>query len=84
MRREMPNINRRHTGSKLAAGTGKQTGRANIFQLQNTNTYRHIGSIPTRNGAQTSLPVPELNLFLAPGPSVYTHDGELMVYQIQK
>lgn len=59
-------------------------GYINIFQLQGGNKYVQIANIPTRNGARTSLLVPQLNLFLVPEPSVYTHDGELMVYQIQK
>lgn|ERR1035437_976459 len=59
-------------------------GYINIFQLQSSNTYKQIANIPTRNGARTSLLVPQLNLFLVPEPSVYTHDGELMVYKIKK
>ena len=59
-------------------------GYVNIFQLQGENTYKQIANIPTRNGARTSLLVPQLNLFLVAEPSVYTHDGELMVYKIQK
>jgi len=59
-------------------------GYINIFQLQSENTYKQIANIPTRNGARTSLLVPQLNLFFVAEPSVYTHDGELMVYKIQK
>ena len=59
-------------------------GYINIFQLQSVDAYKQIANIPTRNGARTSLLVPQLNLFLVAEPSVYTHDGELMVYKIQK
>ena len=59
-------------------------GYINIFQLQSGNKYLQIANIPTRNSARTSLLVPQLNLFLVAEPSVYSHDGELMVYQIQK
>lgn len=59
-------------------------GYINIFQSQSGNKYIQIANIPTRNGARTSLLVPQLHLFLVPEPSVYTHDGELMVYKIQK
>ena len=60
-------------------------GFINIFQLESTSVnYKQIANIPTRNGARTSLLVPHLNLFLVAEPSVYAHDGELIVYQIQK
>ncbi|MEP6927562.1 MAG: YncE family protein [Ginsengibacter sp.] len=59
-------------------------GYINIFQAQDTKNYKQIANIPTRNGARTSLLVPQLNLFLVPEPSVYSHDGELMVYKISK
>jgi DNA-binding beta-propeller fold protein YncE len=59
-------------------------GYINIFQLQSGNKCMQIANIPTRNGARTSLLVPRLNLFLVAEPSVYSHDGELIVYQIQK
>ena len=59
-------------------------GYINIFQLEGGNKYNQIANIPTRNGARTSLLVPQLNLFLVAEPSVYSHDGELMVYKIQK
>ena len=59
-------------------------GYINIFQFQSGNTFSQIANIPTRNGTRTSLLVPELNLFLVPEPSVYNHDGELMVYKIPK
>lgn len=59
-------------------------GHINIFQLQGSNSYKQIANIPTRNGARTSLLIPQLNLFLVPEPSVYSHDGELMVYKISK
>jgi DNA-binding beta-propeller fold protein YncE len=58
-------------------------GYVNIFQLQSGNKCVQIANIPTRNGARTSLLVPHLNLFLVAEPSVYSHDGELIVYQIQ-
>jgi hypothetical protein len=56
----------------------------NIFQLENGDKCRQIANIPTRNGARNSLLVPQLNLFVLAQPSVYSHDGELVVYQIQK
>lgn len=59
-------------------------GYINIFQFQGGNKYVHIANIPTSNGARTSLLVPQLNLFLVPEPSVHSHDGNLMVYKIQK
>jgi WD40 repeat protein len=59
-------------------------GYINIFQMENGNKYKKIANIPTRNGARTSLLVPSLSLFLVPEPSVYSHDGELMVYKIEK
>jgi DNA-binding beta-propeller fold protein YncE len=59
-------------------------GYINIFQFQGGDKYIQIANIPTRNGTRTSLLVPQLHLFLVAEPSVYSHDGELMVYKIQK
>lgn len=59
-------------------------GYINIFQFEGEGKYVQIANIPTRNGARTSLLVPQLHLFLVCEPSVYGHDGELMVYQVQK
>jgi DNA-binding beta-propeller fold protein YncE len=59
-------------------------GYINIFQFQGGDKYIQIANIPTRNGARTSLLVPQLHVFLVVEPSVYTHDGELMLYKIQK
>ena len=59
-------------------------GYINIFQVQGNNKYREIAKIATRNGARTSLLIPQLNLFVVAESSVYTHDGELMVYKISR
>ena len=56
----------------------------NIFQLQSGDHYKQIANIPTRNGARTSLLVPQLHFFFVAEPSDYTHDAVLKVYQIQK
>jgi Uncharacterized conserved protein len=69
----------------VSCGGGySRLGYINIFQYFGGNNYKQIANIPTRNGARTSLLVPQLNLFLIAEPSVYTHDGELMVYKIVK
>ncbi|MCP6183073.1 hypothetical protein NL435_27355, partial [Klebsiella pneumoniae] len=52
-------------------------GYINIFQFQGGDKYIPIANIPTRNGARTSLLVPQLHLFLVAEPSDYRHDGEL-------
>jgi hypothetical protein len=59
-------------------------GYINIFQLEGGEKCKQIANIPTRNGARTSLLIPQLNLFLVAEPSVYSHDGELMVYETHK
>jgi DNA-binding beta-propeller fold protein YncE len=59
-------------------------GYINIFQLESGNKCKQIANIPTRNGARTSLLVPQLNLFLLAAPSVHSHDADLVVYKIQK
>lgn len=59
-------------------------GYINIFQSEGGDKYRQIASIPTTNGARTSLLVPQLNLFLVAEPSVHSHEAELMVYKTQK
>jgi WD40 repeat protein len=59
-------------------------GYIDIFQLESGGKCRQIARIATRNGARTSLLVPQFNLFLLAEPSVHSQDGELMVYKIQK
>jgi YVTN family beta-propeller protein len=49
-------------------------GYINIFQLEGGEKCKQIANIPSRNGARTSLLVPQLNLFLLAEPSVYSHD----------
>ena len=55
-------------------------GYINIFQTGNGTSCTQIANIPTRNGARTSLLVSQLHLFIVAEPSVYSHDGELMIY----
>jgi YVTN family beta-propeller protein len=57
-------------------------GFINIFQLESTSVnYKQIANIPTRNGARTSLLIPQLKLFVVAEPSVFSHDAELMIYK---
>lgn len=57
-------------------------GFINIFQLENMSVnYKQIANIPTRNGARTSLLIPQLKLFIVAEPSVFSHDAELMIYK---
>ena len=75
------------TAKRLYASCGggySRLGYINIFQWQGANTYKQIANIPTRNGVRTSLLVPPLGLFLIAQPSVFSHDGELIVYKIKK
>jgi hypothetical protein len=58
-------------------------GYINVFQL-NGAACKQIANIPSRNGTRTSLLVPQLHIFIVAEPSVYSHDGELMIYKIQK
>jgi hypothetical protein len=55
-----------------------------FYLFANKTSNFAIGSnIPTRNGAGTSLLVPQLNLFLVAEPSVFTHDGEVLVIKFK-
>lgn len=65
-------------------GGNTNLGYINIFQFESGDKYKQIAVIPTRNGARTSLLVPQLNLFMVAEPSVYSHNGELVVYKTQK
>jgi DNA-binding beta-propeller fold protein YncE len=58
-------------------------GYINIFQYQGGNRYRQVANIPTRNGARTSLLVPQLRLFLSPEPAVHKQNAQLVVYKLQ-
>jgi DNA-binding beta-propeller fold protein YncE len=59
-------------------------GYVNIFQLQAAGGYQQIAAVRTRDGARTSLLIPQLNLFVVCEPAVFSHTAELMVYKVVK
>jgi len=54
----------------------------NIFKQTGDTTYRKIADIKTRNGARTSLLVPELHLFLIATRANVDQRAALLVYEI--
>jgi hypothetical protein len=59
-------------------------GAVNIFRQTATNSYQQTGNIVTRNGARTSLLIPELNLFLIAARAGDGHKAALLVYKIKR
>jgi hypothetical protein len=65
----------------LISGGG---GSINIFKQTSAGTYKQLTDIPTRNGARTSLLVPELRLFLIAARAVDGKPAALLVYRMDK
>jgi len=59
-------------------------GSISIFAQKDADTYRKIANIPTRNGARTSLLVPELHLYLLAERASGGKVAQLLVYKTIK
>jgi DNA-binding beta-propeller fold protein YncE len=57
-------------------------GFINIFQQQDANHYTAIVSVPTAQGARTSLFVPELHHFYLAVPGIANQESKILVYQV--
>jgi hypothetical protein len=57
-------------------------GSVNIFKQTGDASYQKIADIKTRNGARTSLLVPELNLFLIAARANGDQKAALLVYKV--
>jgi hypothetical protein len=64
----------------LISGGG---GSINIFKQTGATVYKQVADIKTRNGARTSLWVPELRLFLIAARAADGKPAALLVYQMQ-
>jgi len=58
-------------------------GYIDIFQSQGGDHYKEIASVGTRNGARTSLLIPQLNLFVVCEPAYLNREADLVVYTIR-
>ena len=57
-------------------------GFVNIFQQQDADHYNAIVSVPTAQGARTSLLVPELHRFYVAVPHIPNQEAKILVYQV--
>jgi WD40 repeat protein len=57
-------------------------GFINIFQQQDAGHYNAIVSVPTAQGARTSLFVPELHRFYLAVPHIGNQESKILVYQV--
>ena len=57
-------------------------GFVNIFQQQDADHYNAIVSVPTAQGARTSLFVPELHRFYVAVPRIANQESKILVYQV--
>ena len=57
-------------------------GFINIFQQQDANHYNAITTVPTAQGARTSLFVPELHRFYLAVPHIANQESKILVYQV--
>lgn len=58
------------------------SGTIDIFKRQSGNLFIPLESIPTRNGARTSLFIPRLNLFVLAERAVSDKPADLLVYKL--
>lgn len=65
----------------LISGGG---GSINIFRQTGATAYKQVADIKTRNGARTSLWVPELRLFLIAARAADGKPAALLVYRMDK
>lgn len=63
----------------LISGGG---GSVNIFKQTGNTTYQKVADVKTRNGARTSLLVPELHLFLIAARADGQEKAALLVYKV--
>ena len=57
-------------------------GFVDVFQQQDVDHYNAIVSIPTAEGARTSLFVPELHRFYLAVPHIANQESKILVYQV--
>ncbi|MBS1528491.1 MAG: YncE family protein, partial [Bacteroidetes bacterium] len=58
------------------------SGSVNVFKQTGAATYKEIANIPTRDGARTSLWVPELRLFILAARATGDHQAALLIYKL--
>lgn len=59
-------------------------GFINIFQQGDSNVFNQISNIPTRNGARTSLFIPELEVFILAERAQSGNPAQLIVYDVAR
>jgi hypothetical protein len=57
------------------------SGSISIFKENDGNNFQHISNIPTRNGARTSLLIPQLNLFVVAERADSGKSADLLIYR---
>ncbi len=57
-------------------------GRIDIISVGEPTALKLVGTVPTRQGARTSLLVPELNILIVAAPKVSNTQAELRVYTL--
>lgn len=58
------------------------SGSVDVFKQTGTGTYKQIANIPTRDGARTSLWVPELRLFILAARATHDKPASLILYHL--
>lgn len=60
------------------------SGAISVFKQTGASNYKQIANISTRDGARTSLWVPELRLFILAARMTGGHEAGLIVYQVSE
>jgi DNA-binding beta-propeller fold protein YncE len=73
----------RHRRVYVSGGRDAETGAVFVYQQKDADHYELIDKVPTRQGAGTSLWVPELNRFYVGAPAHDAEDAAILVFEAQ-
>jgi DNA-binding beta-propeller fold protein YncE len=73
----------KHRRVYVSGGRDAETGAVFTYQQKDADHYELIDKLPTRQGAGTSLWVPELNRFYVGAPAHDAEDAAILVFEAQ-
>jgi len=73
----------KHRRVYVSGGRDAETGAVFAYQQKDADHYELIDKLPTRQGAGTSLWVPELNRFYVGAPAHDAEEAAILVFEAQ-
>jgi DNA-binding beta-propeller fold protein YncE len=73
----------KHRRVYVSGGRDAETGAVSAYQQKDADHYELIDNLPTRQGAGTSLWVPELNRFYVGAPAHDAEEAAILVFEAQ-